>query len=145
MQTFQDLVDVAFTLKKLKVISIPVNFFIPVFGQAIKNPNALSPELCIRILSMFRLVNPDSEIRVAAGREGHLRSLQSMSLFVANSLFASGYLNVKGSEIDQTVSMILEAGFEPEWEGGDFSVEAGSPELYSKENIQNLYKFRKKN
>jgi biotin synthase len=141
-ETLTDLVDVAFTLKRLKVISIPVNFFIPVAGHAIKSPNALSPELCIRILSVFRLVNPDSEIRVAAGREGHLRSLQSLSLYVANSLFASGYLNVKGSEIDQTVEMILDSGFEPEWEGGDLRLD-NREHMYSSGNIQNLYKYKK--
>ena len=70
--------------------SIPINFFIQIAGHAIKNPNQLSPEYCLRILSIFRLINPDSEIRVGAGREGHLRSLQALSLYVANSLFAAG-------------------------------------------------------
>ena len=35
-ESLSDLVDVAFTLKRLGVISIPVNFFIPVAGHAIK-------------------------------------------------------------------------------------------------------------
>jgi biotin synthase len=139
----EDLVEIAFKLKELKVISIPINFFIQVSGHAIKNPGNLTPEFCIRILSMFRLVNPDSEIRVAAGREGHLRSLQSLSLFVANSLFASGYLNVKGSDIQQTVQMIGDSGFEVEWESseGNFILEESHP--YSSENIKNLYKYKK--
>lgn len=133
-----DLVEVAFKLKELQVISIPINFFIPISGHAIKNPNKLSPEECIRILSVFRLVNPDSEIRVGAGREGHLRSLQSLSLFVANSLFASGYLNVKGSDTNETIQMILDAGFEPEMDG----FEKNEPEHpYSQERIHSLYKF----
>lgn len=134
----EDLVEVAFKLKELRVISIPINFFIPVSGHAIKNPAKLSPEDCIRILSVFRLVNPDSEIRVGAGREGHLRSLQSLSLFVANSLFASGYLNVKGSDTDETIQMILDAGFEPEMDGFE-KVDTEHP--YSKERIRTLYKF----
>ncbi|MDX1959138.1 MAG: biotin synthase BioB [Leptospiraceae bacterium] len=140
-ETNEDIVSVAFKLKELKVISIPVNFFIPIKGHAIQNPNSLSPELCIRILSVFRLVNPDSEIRIAAGREGHLRGLQSLGLFVANSVFASGYLNVKGSEISETVQMILDAGFVPEMEGLNLSFDNNSG--YSEETIINLYKFRK--
>ncbi|MBK8397309.1 MAG: biotin synthase BioB [Leptospiraceae bacterium] len=143
-ESFSDLVDVAFTLKRLGVISIPVNFFIPVAGHAIQNPNVLNPELCLRILSVFRLVNPDSEIRIGAGREGHLKSLQAMGLFAANSLFASGYLNVKGSEVNQTIEMIRDAGFEPELDGGILPEDLGATtHLYAKENIENLYKYKK--
>ncbi len=137
----QDLVEVAFTLKQLGVISIPVNFFIPIKGHTIQNPSKLTPEFCLRVLCMFRLVNPDSEIRVAAGREGHLRSLQVLSLYPANSLFASGYLNVKGSEINQTIQMILDAGFEPELEEGKLpKVEEN---LYAESNFPELYKYPK--
>jgi biotin synthase len=142
-ETLSDIVEVAFTLKRLNVISIPINFFIPVSGHAIKNPNQLSPELCLRILSVFRLVNPDSEIRIGAGREGHLRSLQPIGLYVANSLFVSGYLNVLGSDAKETIQMILDSGFVPETDG-EFSLEDffKQESIYSKENIQNLYKYK---
>jgi len=36
---------------------------------------------------MFRFLNPTAEIRVAAGRELHLRSMEVMALYPANSLF----------------------------------------------------------
>ncbi|MCX7997561.1 MAG: biotin synthase BioB [Leptospiraceae bacterium] len=141
-ESLEDLVEVAFTLKSLKVISIPVNFFIPVANHAIKNPSSLTPEFCLRVLSMFRLVNPDSEIRVAAGREGHLRSLQALALYPANSLFASGYLNVKGSDINQTIAMIYDAGFEPELEDSSIMNELNNTEHpYDSSNFPNLYKF----
>ena len=143
-EALDDIVQVAFELKRLRVISIPVNFFIPVLGHAVKNPGRLTPEFCVRVLSVFRLINPDSEIRVGAGREGHLRSLQAMSLFPANSLFASGYLNVKGSDVEQTIAMIRDAGFDPEF-SGDFkmSAETGENFLYAKNNFPDLYKFKK--
>lgn len=144
-ETHQDIVDVAFELKRLGVLSIPVNFFIPISGHAIKNPSKLTPELCIRILSVFRLVNPDSEVRIAAGREGHLKSMQVMGLYPANSLFVSGYLNVKGSNVSETLKMIQDAGFVPEFEDGDIDLDTieQNGELYSQDNIQNLYKYRK--
>ncbi|MCB1159540.1 MAG: biotin synthase BioB [Leptospiraceae bacterium] len=141
-ESFEEMIDLAFELKRLGAQSIPVNFFIPVAGHAIKNLNQLNPELCIRILCVFRLVNPDAEIRIGAGREGHLRGLQSMGLYPANSLFASGYLNVKGSEMHETVKMIRDAGFEPELESGKLSDYEEENHLYSEENIKNLYKYR---
>jgi biotin synthase len=57
---------------------------------------------------------------VAAGREGHLRALQPLALWPANSLFVEGYLTTRGDAVAETYRMIREAGFEvdgnPLWE-----------------------------
>ena len=60
---------------------------------------------------MFRFLNPTAEIRVAAGREIHLRSMEVMALYPANSLFLQGYLNAKGATNVRTLRMIKDAGF----------------------------------
>jgi len=67
---------------------------------------------------MFRFINPSAEIRVAAGREIHLRSLEVMALYPANSLFLQGYLNAKGSSNVRTLQMIKDAGFSIKSETG---------------------------
>jgi biotin synthase len=105
-----DLVDVALELCELKVESIPVNFLIPIKGNRIQSDNSLTPERCLRVLAMMRLANPMSEIRVAAGREGHLRSLEALALFPANSLFVEGYLTTKGRGAVETYRMIRDTG-----------------------------------
>ena len=63
---------------------------------------------------MVRLVNPRAEVRVAAGREGHLRALQPLALWPANSLFVEGYLTTRGDDVADTYRMIRDAGFEVE-------------------------------
>jgi biotin synthase len=145
-ETSDDIVDAAFALKDFRVISIPVNFFIPVPGHVVQNAGKLTPEFCLRTLIVFRLIHPDSEIRIAAGREGHLRGLQSNALMVANSLFASGYLNVKGSNISETIALIRDAGYEPEIEGMRTAPEgaatAAADFSYAPENFPALLKFR---
>ncbi|MBN1653076.1 MAG: biotin synthase BioB [Deltaproteobacteria bacterium] len=107
----EDLVDVALELSELNAESIPVNFLIPIAGNRIQSDSSLTPERCLRVLSMVRLANPQSEVRVAAGREGHLRSLEALSLYPANSLFVEGYLTTKGSGALQTYRMIRDTGF----------------------------------
>lgn len=143
-EELKDIVQVAFELKRLGVISIPVNFFIPIKGHAIQK-SSLTPEFCIRVLSVFRLVNPDSEIRVGAGREGHLGSLQSMALYVSNSLFAEGYLNVKGSEMEQTMNLIRDCNMVPEFTEGipEGWEDYESKFLYDEKNFPELYKHKK--
>ncbi len=110
----EDLVDVAFALRRLTVPSIPVNFLVPIEGNPVYHDGSLTPDRCLRILCMVRLVNPTAEIRIAAGREGHLRSLQALALYPANSLFVQGYLLTRGSEVAETYRMIRDAGFEVE-------------------------------
>ena len=71
----------------------------------------LTPEYCLKILCLFRFINPQAEIRTAAGREYHLRSMEVMSLYAANSLFMDGYLNTRGKSRKDTLQMIVDAGF----------------------------------
>ena len=59
----------------------------------------------------MRLVNPESELRIAGGRELHLRSLQPLGLFAANSLFVGDYLTTKGQPAEEDYRMIEDLGF----------------------------------
>ncbi|MFA9478374.1 biotin synthase BioB [Phycisphaerales bacterium AB-hyl4] len=119
---YEDLVSVAFELRKLGSESIPVNFLLPIEGNPLLDSacegQALNPQLVLRILCMVRLVNPTAEVRVGAGREHHLRSMQSFALWPANSLFVDGYLLTEGSEAAATFQMIRDAGYELAVEGG---------------------------
>ncbi len=112
-----DLIRVAKELRRLKVASIPVNFYLPIDGNQIKTPPLLTPEYCLRVLCLYRFLNPTAEIRVAAGREHHLRGMEVMSLYPANSMFVEGYLNATGKETTRTLQMIQDAGFEIETNG----------------------------
>jgi biotin synthase len=107
----RDIVEVALELRKLEVPSIPVNFLIPIEGNPLQSDGSLTPERCLRILSLVRLANPSAEIRAAGGREGHLRSLEPLALYPANSLFVEGYLTTKGRGPGATYAMIRDAGF----------------------------------
>lgn len=110
-ETNADIIDVAFKLKELESPSIPVNYFMPIQGTQIQAPTHLTPEYCLRVLALFRFTNPKAEIRIAAGRELHFRSLQVFTLYIANSLFMEGYLNTTGTDTHTTLQMIKDAGF----------------------------------
>ncbi|MEM9419814.1 MAG: biotin synthase BioB [Planctomycetota bacterium] len=115
-ETPEELIEVAKTLASVNAESIPVNFLLPFEGNVLpgtpEDAKQLTPEYCLRILCMFRLTNPKADVRCAAGREFHLRSLEAMCLYPANSLFLDGYLNGQGAERRRTYQMIQDAGFE---------------------------------
>ena len=107
----EDLIQVAKALRQLEVASLPVNFFLPIAGTQLSETPTLTPEYCLRVLCLYRFLNPRAEIRVAAGREHHLRSMEVMALYPANSMFIDGYLNAEGSTASWTIEMIRDAGF----------------------------------
>ncbi|OFV92645.1 MAG: biotin synthase BioB [Acidobacteria bacterium RIFCSPLOWO2_02_FULL_61_28] len=107
------IVDLAFALREMDVDSIPLNFLIPIAGTPLGGVEYLTPQKCLAILCLFRLVNPSKEIRIAGGREYHLRSLQPLGLYVADSIFIGDYLTTRGEVPEQDLRMLEDTGFEP--------------------------------
>jgi biotin synthase len=108
----RDIVDMACALRDLGVHSIPVNFLNPIDGTPLAGKSDLNPRYCLKVLAMFRLVNPDREIRIGGGRELHLGSLQALALYAANSVFVGDYLTTKGQAPEADYQMIRDLGFE---------------------------------
>ncbi|MET9594653.1 biotin synthase BioB [Streptomyces sp. NPDC006516] len=112
-----DLVDVVFSLRALDPDSVPVNFLIPMEGTPLAKKWHLTPQRCLRILAMVRFVCPDVEVRLAGGREVHLRSMQPLALNLVNSIFLGDYLTSEGQSGQTDLDMIADAGFEVEGAG----------------------------
>ncbi len=106
-----DVVGVALALRELDPDSVPVNFLIPFEGTPLGGRWDLTPQRCLRILAMFRFLFPDVEVRLAGGREIHLRSLQPLALHIVNSIFLGDYLTSEGQPGAEDLKMIADAGF----------------------------------
>ena len=110
-ETDDDILDLAFAVRELRMDSIPVNFLHPVPGTPMEAYRFLTPARCLKILCLFRFLNPTSDIRAAGGREVNLRSLQALSLYPANSIFVEGYLTTPGQQAQDASQMIQDLGF----------------------------------
>ena len=111
-ETDDDIVQLARELRELDVDSIPINFLVPIQGTPLEKQHTLTPTKCLAILCLYRFWNPSKEIRIAGGREFHLRSLQSLGLYVADSIFIGDYLTTCGQEPTEDLQMISDLGFE---------------------------------
>lgn len=111
-ETNKDIIDMAFALREIDADSIPINFLHPIKGTKFGGLDLLSPMKCLRIIAMFRLINPSKEIRIAGGREVHLCSLQAIALKAANSIFVGDYLITGGQPNELDYQMIEDLGFE---------------------------------
>jgi biotin synthase len=106
-----DIVDLALALRAVDPDSVPVNFLIPFAGTPLGERWELTPERCLRILAVFRFMFPTAEVRLAGGREIHLRSLQPLALHLANSIFLGDYLTSEGQPGADDLQLIADAGF----------------------------------
>ncbi|MCI1593164.1 biotin synthase BioB [Heyndrickxia oleronia] len=113
-ETKQDVIDMARSLKALDADSIPVNFLHAIDGTPLEGTNELSPIYCLKVLALFRFINPSKEIRISGGREVNLRSLQPLGLYAANSIFVGDYLTTAGQEENEDLQMLQDLGFEIE-------------------------------
>ena len=110
----EDILQLASAMRQMKADSIPLNFLIPIQGTPLGDKRELTPQKCLKILCLFRFLNPKSEIRIAGGREVQLRWLQPLGLYVANSIFIGDYLTTKGQKPEADLAMIQDMGFEIE-------------------------------
>jgi len=113
-ESLDDVVDLAFALRELDVESTPVNFLDPRPGTPFADLPRMTPQHCLRVLSMFRFLLPRTDLRVAGGREVNLRWLQPLALYAVNSIFTSGYLTTPGAAPSADHQMIRDLGFEVE-------------------------------
>jgi len=106
-EVIEDRIDLAFTLKNLDVDVVPLNFLHPISGTPLENSVPLSPMEALKIISVFRFVLPDKEIKIAGGRERNLRDLQSWMFYAgANSTMIGNYLTTTGRKVEDDFQMI---------------------------------------
>lgn len=113
-ETAEDVADFALTLAELRPEAVPINFLIPIRGTPLQDCHELTALYCLKALALLRFASPQSDLRIAAGREVHLGPLQPFGLFVANSIFVGDYLTTRGQPPEQDFAMIQALGFEIE-------------------------------
>jgi biotin synthase len=113
-ESLDDILDLCFSLKSIGVASIPINFLNPRPNTPLEKQPTVDAFFGLRVLSLFRLVHPDKDIRAAGGREITFRTLQPLVLYIANSIFTNGYLTTDGQTSEMDIRMIKELGFYPE-------------------------------
>ena len=114
-ETKEDVVNIARALHQLDADSIPVNFLHAIDGTKLEGTNDLDPRYCLKVLALFRYINPTKEIRISGGREVNLGSLQPLGMYVANSIFVGDYLTTEGQEKNSDYLMLQDLGFEIEF------------------------------
>ena len=112
-ESWEDRLDLAFTIRRLDPDSVPINFLRPIKGTPLEKQPMLEPLEALRIISLFRYIMPDKTIKVCGGREDILRDMQSWMFYAgANGAMLGDYLTIKGRKPKADLKMVKDLGLE---------------------------------
>ncbi len=110
-EEWSDRIDMAFLLREINPDSVPINFLIPAKGTKLGERSFLPPLEALKIISLYRLILPDKEIRVCGGRMQTLGELNSLVFMAgANGLLTGNYLTTSGRKFEDDLCLIKNYG-----------------------------------
>jgi biotin synthase len=110
-ETWEDRLDLAFTLRDLGALEIPCNFLNPRPGTPLGSTELLPPLEALRCVAVFRCINPTAVLRYAGGREVVLRDLQAYGMLAgANGIIVGNYLTTLGRSAEADLAMLADLG-----------------------------------
>jgi len=102
----EERVELAFLLKELDVDVIPLNIHQKIPGTRARE-NDISIREILNTVAVFRLVNPDKIIKIAAGRETILGDYQGLVFNAgANGMICGGYLTIPGRDAGKDSALL---------------------------------------
>lgn len=111
-ESWIDRVEMAYFLKEMDVDSVPINFLTPIKGTPLENQPPLSAIEALKIVSLFRFVLPEKDIRICGGRP-LLGDFASWVFFAgANALMTGNYLTTTGRSFQDDLNLIKNHGLE---------------------------------
>ena len=110
-ESWEDRIDLALQLRRLNVLSIPINILNPIKNTPLENSTVLSNEDTCRIIAIYRFINPQAYIRLAGGRllleDNGRKAFQSG----ANAAILGNMLTTSGPSYESDIKMIKELGY----------------------------------
>jgi biotin synthase len=106
-ESWEQRVELAFTLKRLNVKRIPINFLNPIPGTKLEHQKPLYPIDALKSIALFRFINPQTDITICGGREYTLKDYQSWIFMAgANGVMIGNYLTTRGRDMQMDLEMI---------------------------------------
>lgn len=113
-ETSRQRIELAFSLASLSPEEVPINILIAREGTPLEDLKAVDPDDAIKTIAVWRFIMPKTIIKIAGGREVHLKGKDKFALKAgANGIITGGYLTTTGNGPDKDIAMIKEIGLKP--------------------------------
>ena len=110
-EDWEDRIDMALALRRIGPDSVPINFLMPLRGTRLESMEPLEPTDALKIISIYRFMLHDREIRVCGGRMQTLGDFHSF-IFIAGAdgLLTGNYLTTTGRDFKDDLKLIERHG-----------------------------------
>lgn len=109
-ETWEDRLDMAVSLAELGIMSIPINALMPIPGTPLENVEQLSEKDILRTIAFFRYINPEANIRLAAGRALITNDGEAAFSGGASATITGNMLTTSGSTIESDKKLLSGMG-----------------------------------
>jgi len=110
-ESWANRVELAFELRELQVDSVPLNILNPLKGTPLAHLKPMNPFEVLKAIAIFRLILPQTELRLCGGRGPALRSLQPLAFPAGiNALLVGNYLTTTGGTVAEDVQTLTDLG-----------------------------------
>ncbi len=104
-------IELAFSIAELSPDEVPMNILIGREGTPMEGMRTIDPLDAIKTIAVWRFIMPKTILKIAGGREIHLKDKERWALKAgANGIITGGYLTTKGNSPNKDITMIKEIG-----------------------------------
>lgn len=110
-ETMEQRIEMAVFLQSLKVDSIPINLLQPIANTPLEGATPLNDNEILRTFAIFRIINPQADIRFAGGRMRikHIQK-QAFGTGVSGAMLGN-LLTTIGSGVEEDLELFEELGY----------------------------------
>ncbi len=114
-ETWEDRIDLAFTLKELEVDSVPLNYLNPIKGTPLEHVERTPVKDFLKTIAIFRFILPRQAVRYAGGRTLNMTpEEQALGLKAGiNAMLIGNYLTTTGRSPTEDMKMLSEMDLVP--------------------------------
>lgn len=113
-ETPRQRLELAFSLASLRPEEVPINILIGREGTPLGSLKPMDPLEAIKTIAVWRFIMPKTILKIAGGREVHLKHNDKLALKAgANGIITGGYLTTGGNTTKKDIAMIKEIGLKP--------------------------------
>ncbi len=125
-EDWADRLDMAVSLAELAIDSIPINALMPIPGTALEGRPQIDGRDVLRTIAFFRYINPEANIRLAAGRKVLPENGATAFLTGASATITGDMLTTSGTTIQGDLDILRRLGLSNEGPN-DFPPEEAEP------------------
>lgn len=112
-ETPRQRLELAFSISELNPDEVPMNILIGRDGTPMEGMGTIDPLDVIKVIAVWRFIMPKTILKIAGGREVHLKDKERLALKAgANGIITGGYLTTGGNTPNKDIMMIKEIGLE---------------------------------